>query len=836
MYSRIFRQALKRFARVLQLMLLCTLSGYASAEIIDDIYLKTDANGEVDAVIKFSVPVQFSRYFPIRKSPDLSIYFNILGSVPRDEWQNYESHRSPSSDVVRGFTVTTRDLSTGPKIEIQFFRPVSFSVTPGKTDRSIVIHIKPDAAQQKKEENPARLPNGGAAVSPVAAAAPGPSSAVAPKAAPPAASSTMASAQTTAAPVAGQPVQAPVAAPSPVAPVPSKTNGVSPVASQRPVPAQLGGTDGLPFFPNVEKPSLAEAGNQPAEPLTLAQQVKKTDDQAAVLMATGRDAILAGAMFSAIDAFNNVLKLPPNKYSAYAQVWIGIAREKSGQIAKAKLEYELYLKLYPDGADAGWVKARLSKLKAIQPTPPPVLAESAAEAAPVRPQPTAFQTSEYGTFSMYYYHGASQTDTVATIGGVQTPTTLTATDQSSLISNVSMTIRSYNNEYDNRFVFQDFNAKSFLTGQTNQNRLNAAYYDVRNRVDNYSVRIGRQSAMGGGVLGRFDGVAAGYGFLPNWRANIVTGQLSDKFWDSKPTFVSLGLDFGVNSPLGGSAYFINQKAGGLTDRKAAGGNLRYFEQGRTAMAMLDYDMQFKALNIFTLQGTLNRESGTDYNLLLDRRKSPILDIRNAVNGSTVTIATLLQNGWTTDDLVKLASSRTAISNLAMVGVTQRFKETWQAGTDLIVANTSGTPETGCNLDGTAATEGCVAATPASGNTWTISGRLSGNDVISQRDITMGTLSYTKSPSLNGKMLMLYNHAYPRDLWTLDSTLRLNWQTDNTGGKVSTIAPVFKVGYRLRSSLTLEGEGGMDRTKNTPAVLPESKTTRKYFSLGFRLDF
>ena len=80
-------------------------------------------------------------------------------------------------------------------------------------------------------------------------------------------------------------------------------------------------------------------------------------------------------------AFNNVLKLPPNKYSAYAQVWIGIAREKSGQIAKAKLEYELYLKLYPDGADAGWVKARLSKLKAIQPTPPPVLAESAAEAA-----------------------------------------------------------------------------------------------------------------------------------------------------------------------------------------------------------------------------------------------------------------------------------------------------------------------------------------------------------------------------------------------------------------------------------------------------------------------
>ncbi len=145
-----------------QLTLLFVLSGKASAEIIDDIYLKTDANGEVDAVIKFSVPIHYSRYFPLRKSPDAAIYFNVLGSVPRNEWQNYETHRSPPSDVVRGFTVTTRDLSTGPKIEVQFFSPVEFNVTAGKDDRSILIHIKPDVVQQRQEEKPAGIPGGGA--------------------------------------------------------------------------------------------------------------------------------------------------------------------------------------------------------------------------------------------------------------------------------------------------------------------------------------------------------------------------------------------------------------------------------------------------------------------------------------------------------------------------------------------------------------------------------------------------------------------------------------------------------------------------------------------------
>jgi hypothetical protein len=787
-----------------RLMLLCALSGHATAEIIDDIRLKTDANGEIDAVIEFTVPVQYVRHFPVRKSTNLAIYFNIIGNVPKGLWQNYESHRSPPSDHVLGFTITTRDLNTGPKIEVHFRHPAEFTVTAGSTERSILLHIKPGLTQQKKPDGPASVPGKGAGASvvpPAIVAAP---------------------------PVAPTPKVTPpvVAAPQPAVVVPQS-------ASQAPVPpAQIGGKEGLPVFPKIDPSTPEAAGVQPDAPRTLEEQVRRANNQAAVMMLKGRDALLAGQMFAAIEAFNNVLNLPPNKYSADAQIWIGIARERSGQITKAMLEYELYLKLYPDGKETAWIKERLARLKRVQPALPVAKTEIAQAA-----KPTDFQTTTYGSLSMYYYHGASQTDTVATIGGVQTPTTLTQTDQSSLISNVSLTARSYNNQFDNRLVLQDFYAANFLSGQPNRNRLNAAYYDVKNRIYNYSARIGRQSALGGGVLGRFDGLSAGYGFMPNWRANLAAGRMSDYTPEAKPVFYSVGLDFGVDDPLGGSVYVINQKAGGITDRRAAGGNLRYFEQGSTAMATLDYDTQFREMNILTLQGTLHRESGTDYNLLLDRRKTPTLSIRNAVTGTTATVDTLMQNGWTQEDLLILAKSRTAISNLGMVGVTVRIREKWQLGSDITVTNISGLDASGTLIpDGTTGLEGYVAATPASGNAWTISGRVSGSDVISMRDTSMFGLSYSTSRVVHGVSLLLYNRSFIRELWTLESTLRFYRQSDNTGGKVRATSPQLKLGYLLRNNLTLEAEGGIDWTNSSPGAAPATKTTRQYFSLGFRWDF
>ena len=796
-------------------LLLCAVSGYASAEIIDDIILKTDtANNEIDAIIKFNVPIQYVRHFPQQKSSYLVINFNILDNVSRDQWVDYESHRSPPSDFIYGFTVTTRDLKAGPKVEIQFVRSAEFSVTVGANNRSLLVHIKPYKPLPVATTVIPPLPVT-AALPKVAAVIPPPSAALP---------------NVTKAAMTPPVAAAPLIATAPIVATPKVALTVAPLAIQ-PVPVQRFRKDDLPAFPEIEQVAPLAGNIQPSENLSLAEKIKKGNATAAVLMTKAREALFSGQMFVAIDLLNNVLKLPPNKYSQDAQIWIGVAREKSGQQAKAKFEYESYLKLYPDGSSAIWAKERLARLNAIQPSP------SMQQAATSQAQSTNFQTSEYGSFSMYYYRGASNTDTITTVGTTQTPSSISLTDQSSLISNVSMTARSYNNEFDNRIVFQDFYSKNFLPGQPSKNRLNAAFFEVKNRIDNYSARIGRQSALGGGVLGRFDGISAGHGFLTDWRANVVAGQLSDTVLGPQPVFFGASLDFGVKNPLGGSFYAIKQTVGGITDREAVGGYLRYFEQRKTAVLMLDYDMQFKELNTVTIQATLNGESGTDYNFLLDRRKTPSLSLRSAVNGTAASIDTLLQNGWTNDDLLTLAKLRTAVSNMAQIGMTNHLNEKWQTGTDITVTNTSGMPDSGTlNPDGTTGLEGFVPASVSTGNAWTISERLIGDGVFSNNDVSMCSVSYSKSDALEGKMLLLNSHSYIQEKWTVDETLRVFWQTDSLGGKQTITAPVLRLGYRLKKSLMLETEAGVDWSKNIPSELQSSNTTRTYFSFGFRQDF
>jgi hypothetical protein len=349
-------------------------------------------------------------------------------------------------------------------------------------------------------------------------------------------------------------------------------------------------------------------------------------------------------------------------------------------------------------------------------------------------------------------------------------------------------------------------------------------------------------------MGRFDGISAGYGFGTGWRANVVTGQLSDFSIDAKPTFKGVSLDFGTRSPLGGSAYFITQNVSGINDRRAVGGNLRYFEQRFNVMGMLDYDVQIKALNMFMLQGTVNGivNGATDLNFLLDHRRSPILDIRNAVNFTSIPIATLIQDK-TKDELIQLAKQRTQTSNMAQIGMTNHLNEKWNIGTDFTISNTSALPRSGaedpsltCNEGSNLIVihiEGCVDAQPSSGNAWTISERMTGLGVIQPRDITNFSLSYSKNRLSAYEGFQVSNHVDLREKWTLDTMLLLNMQHDNTGGKSYDISPTVRAAYMLRNNVSVDGQFGIDWNKNSSSASQTSTTSwREFFSFGGHYNF
>ena len=146
------------------------------------------------------------------------------------------------------------------------------------------------------------------------------------------------------------------------------------------------------------KPPKPEGVKLPPSAVT-APPTSDVEREAAGLARDARAALEAGEFERAVVLLNRLLNLPPNAWSEEAQEQIGLARERLDEIAKAKAEYELYLKLYPDGPGANRIRQRLAAL-------------SAAPATVAAARPGAF--SYWGSVSQYYYGGQSRSTTTTT--------------------------------------------------------------------------------------------------------------------------------------------------------------------------------------------------------------------------------------------------------------------------------------------------------------------------------------------------------------------------------------------------------------------------------------
>jgi hypothetical protein len=563
----------------------------------------------------------------------------------------------------------------------------------------------------------------------------------------------------------------------------------------------------LPLLPDVQPPVVDKTGATTVE----------NNQRGYKLMLAGRDALSAKNYPAATDAFNKLLLLPPNQYSQDAQEWVGVARERDGQIAKAKVEYELYLKLFTAGPGVQRVKQRLAGLAL-----PAATTKMDTPTKKIEPR-SFFQ----GGLSSRYYYGQSSIDTTYQFNNTTQTSNYSFNDQSSLISNVDATQRYVSENYDNRIVFRDVYTKNFIPGQTDKNRLNSAYIEVKDRTADYSARLGRQTTGGGGVMGRFDGLSAGYGAPQDFRVNFVAGQLVDFTSYTQPIFYGVSVDTG---PV--SVYLLNQTLEGIQDRRAVGGEFKYFEGSKTAYAAVDYDIYFNVLNAATLNGTLGVDStGTTFNFIADFRKSPSISTRNALNGAATTSIGDLLAAMNEQQLKQLAIDRTSQSAFSQLGVTQKLSSSWQIGTDIKLAQTSGLP-----ASGTTALTGVLVATPDTGLEKTITAQLIGSNLYSEADITsIGSSYITSSYIQNGQTVFIYNRtSWDRELY-FDSSWNFYRQVDNFGGSMARNMPMVRVTYQVEQTLSLDADMGVELTTSS-GPFQTSTNTRLFGSMGFRWDF
>ncbi|NOS83478.1 MAG: hypothetical protein E8D46_06850 [Nitrospira sp.] len=601
-------------------------------------------------------------------------------------------------------------------------------------------------------------------------------------------------------------------------------------------------------------PSLEEKGPKQSFDIPPFGPGMNVEAYAEDLMKLGRKALNVGEHESAVQIFNALLNLPPNKQSRGAQEWVGVARQRNKEYAKAKTEYELYLKLFPEGEEAARVRQRLASLEETT--------GQFAQSKASRPSKKIDETRVYGSAYTYYYGGYSQTTTTDKVAN--STTNRHNQDQSLLQSAFDVTGRYRKDEYDNKFVVRGTQSHDFLATtdlRRDISRLRALYFEHASQ-DSYFIRVGRQPGNTGGVLDfRFDGAWVRYVAVPQFlNVNLIAGQprqfsLSSNYVPDDPRNFRADLSryfYGANVDIGpigqawnANLYVINQMVNGVVDRRAVGTELRFASNGKNAFSLIDYDVSYNVLNVAMLNGTWVTDK-TTYTVLLDHRRTPYLQTTNALFGTPN--ATLQNINPTNESLLReQAKAVTATSDQVLAGVLHAVSKDWQLGGDVRLNRISGTGATNClvilpgsstlflNPNATTDAACSLQALPGTGNIWTYTAQAIGTNFPVENMTFVANASYITSQAYRAQSLTLNSLARLGQNVQFDTFVLLYHQKDSFDVDLYRVTPTARINYRFFDNWTLEASGGLEKTLTQSATLKDS-TSRQFFFFGLRWDF
>ena len=362
------------------------------------------------------------------------------------------------------------------------------------------------------------------------------------------------------------------------------------------------------------------------------------------------------------------------------------------------------------------------------------------------------------------------------------------------------------------------------------------------------MRIGRQSRSTGGVLGRFDGVLASFPVWESVQLNLVAGynveSSNDIFINNDNYFYGIGADLGTYfNAWDFNVFFIEQIDHGLLDRRAVGGEIRYFQPNRSFFTFLDYDIHHDELNTFLFTGQYIFPDRTTINFSYDRRKSPILTIRNAIQGQGglrgVDSVDDLLRFFSEDEIRQLARDRTATSQTVSAGISRPLTEKFQINADFSMTNFSETP-----------TSGGVIGQEGTDNEFLYSTDLTASSLLTDGDLYVLGFRYLDLTKRNISTFTL-NARYPitREL-RINPKFRFDLRNNEDGTTSWTYRPSVRLTYRILRSLQLEVEAGGEwsmgeRTLDERTLderfpeedLGEFDRSKGYFVIvGYRFDF
>jgi tetratricopeptide (TPR) repeat protein len=557
----------------------------------------------------------------------------------------------------------------------------------------------------------------------------------------------------------------------------------------------------------TETASVTEAEPVPL-PLSDADVSNTTiDGEVSDLMRDAKRAMTAGELSTAIQIYTKVLQQPGSTYHPQAQEYLALARERNGQIAHARAEYQRFLASYPDDEGVPRVKQRLAALLAQPSTTagPATTAPGMSSSATLRAARSPWTVRTFLT--QYYRRDVNQVNDNDEV-----------VSQSALFSDVNLDARRRGERYDFSARVSGGYRYDFLgetDGSGNRLRLSYAYADVADSRFGLRGRLGRQSRNSGGVLGRFDGANLGYQLNDRLRFEAVAGKPVNSTadgLDDERTFYGVSSTFGLLAEdLETGVFLLQQDVNGMTDRQAIGAELRYFGENKTLWAMGSYDTSFDELGSLFVQGSWRIAAQTTVTGVIDRRRSPFLSASNALIGQSIEAFSELQAQFSEEEIRELALDRAATSSTITLGLSRPLTPKLQANINISDTEIDATPDSGG-----------VSGMPASSYRY-VSTDLVASSLITEGDVSVFGLRYADSQNNSTYSASLDSRFPIGGRLRINPRLRLDYREIKSDDSTQwTYSPGLRLQYRKDRGFRIDLEVGMQFSNREMDVLNQER--------------
>lgn len=497
----------------------------------------------------------------------------------------------------------------------------------------------------------------------------------------------------------------------------------------------------------------------------------------------------------------------------FAQEFLGVARQRKGQLEFARLEYQRFLDEFPNAPEAARVRMRLQAL--VQSTLPQHNKSVSMHASRSRRDATR---DLHGSVSLSY-RGSRNTDNS---GRSTTSLSMPGVD-------VDLVGRKIGDNSSAGFRISAGRYQDLLPGGRNSTSRVSDLYVTYNFDDWLAVRVGRQRASTRAVFGRFDGVNLALKTSHGPEFTVFTGLPVDLsrqplFSDTR-RFVGAGIDTGrIWSSVKFGVYGINQTISGVVDRRAVGTELRYAGEHLYADAFADYDVHFRKLNAVWLNMNKLGADGGNINFSYSYQKSPYLSTRNALIGQTVDSITELQNLLSANDQLQvLALDRSLDSQTATLGFSRPLTEDLGVSASVTWYNV-----------GAGAASGGLPATPRFSEIYGET-RLNVSDfLVKNQTLNVGVTYSTQQMS---HVWSLFSSTIYRlgNRWNLSPRMRVDMRHNLDGSTQTNYAPSLRMQFRTGPNVFFAQGGYLLYYRRFP-VLDQQKYGISFVYLGYRYQF